>query len=158
MRIKTSAVFGSLNCTVHFDNLIGLENFRHVRQGYLRLDGCTACIFKSGKVQIYGLKDFSLLQKTWDTFLEILSLRMDVSKADASPYLKYFTATDRLDFVPDPEKCQQYFGYAEGTKRFVLKIGEGTVILLSSGFVTLDGFNSVEKAEAAFVRLKEYLQ
>jgi hypothetical protein len=91
MRIKTSAVFGNLNSPVDLPKLTGLENFRLVRSGYLKLGNATACIYKSGKVQIYGLKDVSVIQDVWNDFLKQIESRTDISQADSAPFVKYIT-------------------------------------------------------------------
>lgn len=146
MRIKTSAVFGSLNTPVDLSALEGLENFRINRSGYLKLGTATACIYKSGKVQIYGLKDISSIQAVWDDFLKILSERIDVSQAGSAPFVKYITAEENLGFIPEIQT------------QMVRKTEEGTIIVRKSGTVILDGFDSVEKAERAFLRIKEELK
>ena len=146
MRMKTSAMFGSLNAPVDLEALAGLENFRLQRYGYLKMGAATACIFKSGKVQIYGLKDLASVQTVWDEFLKEIGERTDVSRADTSPRVKYITAEEELGFVPDI------------AAQLVRKTGEGTVIVRKSGIVVLDGFASVEKAMGAFLEIKEELK
>jgi len=158
MHIKTSAVFANLNVPVDFEKLAPIQDFRINRNGYLKLGNATACIFRSGKIQIYGLKKLARINDAWEQLLEILSPYLDTSKADEKPCLKYFTATDNLGYLPDLEKCYRYFNSKSPAKRFVLKKSDGTIILLSSGFVTLDGFSELNRAEEEYQLLKKALE
>ncbi|HJJ48007.1 MAG TPA: hypothetical protein O0X39_03300 [Methanocorpusculum sp.] len=146
MRIKTSAVFGSLNNPVDLHALEGLDTFRLQKNRYLKMGNATACIYKSGKVQIYGLKDLSAVQAAWEDFLKQISTRTDVSQADLSPFVKYITAEEQLSFIP------------QIPAQIVRKTGEGTIIVRKSGMVVLDGFDSLEKAERAFSEIQEELR
>lgn len=167
MQIKTIVVLGSLNNAVDLSALTDLGNsYKLTRsQGYLKLrDNITASLYKTGKVQIYGIKQVSDIPQIWKEMAEIIKPYVDVSHIDKEPVLKFMVGVEKLPYQIDlPKICAAFpkenIEYEpEQFPGLIWKTGAGTALLFSSGSAVISGLNSEEKILACISYLREKVE
>lgn len=165
MEIKTIVVLGNLNQKINLASLSILDNYRLSKsQGYLKLGTLTASIYKTGKVQIYGIKNESDIPDVWSDFLNKISPVIDIAGVDSLPALKFMLAMEKMPFTIDLSKLKSRFSEEnieyepEQFPGLVWRLEKGTALIFSSGSVTLTGYNDRKLMERDFAQLQEKIK
>ena len=167
MQIKTIVVLGSLNHDIDLSALTVLGGcYKLTRsQGYLKLrDNITASLYRTGKVQIYGIKQVSDIPDVWKEMAERIKPYVDVSHIDKKPELKFMVGLEKLPFQIDlPKICEAFpdenIEYEpEQFPGLIWRTGAGTILLFSSGSAVINGLNSEEKILSCISHLREKIE
>ena len=167
MQIKTIVVLGSLNNAVDLSLLTALgDNYKLTRsQGYLKLrDNITASLYRTGKVQIYGIKQVSDIPDVWKEMAETIKSYVDVSNIDKEPALKFMVGLEKLPYQIDLQEICESFPMEnieyepEQFPGLIWRTGAGTILLFSSGSAVINGLSSEEKILACISNLREKIE
>ena len=167
MQIKTMGVLGNLHTPINLPSLVSLgDSYRLSKsQGYLKLkDNITACIYKSGKVQIYGIKRVQDITNIWNLLLDNIQRVVNIPNADKEPVLKFIVASEKLPYTLNLQDISEKF-HAENIEYepevfpgLIWKIEGGTCLLFYSGNIVITGPNSEEKVLAVIQELRSKLE
>lgn len=156
MKINTMGIIGDIHRPINISELSTSGLFHNVNkpksQGYVKIDGnITACVYNSGKIQIYGIKNIDNVTNIWNKVLYLLGAFIDISVADKEPIVKFIVASEKISISLSLNEIAKRYSdenidyEPEQFPGLIWKTGIGTVLLFSSGNIIITGPNTIKK-------------
>ena len=164
MKINTMGIWGNLHQSLNLQDLVAIGSAIRITnsRGYLSLTPTiTACIYKTGKVQIYGNKEINDVQPLWQKTVSALRSVMPLPDADKDAQVKFIVASETLPYSMNLHKIVDEFPddasieyEPEQFPGLIWKLESGTCLLFTSGNIVITGPNSIEKIEETIAELR----